>query len=204
AAIINIEEDFEIDKEVEVEITPGGESASEQVTFNCKEAEKIKIGKKSLFLGTLIAPEAKVILDKSVRFRGAICANEIEVKKSVRLLHHTSGGSLPKAAPEDEDEEALITSVPTEFQLEQNYPNPFNPSTTISFALPRAGEVRLSIFNIKGQLVQTLLSGPLAAGRHRIVWDGTDARGARVASGFYIYRLRANELVADKTLVLMK
>ena len=86
----------------------------------------------------------------------------------------------------------------------QNYPNPFNPSTTITFAIPETGEVTLSIYNLRGQLIQTLLSGPIAAGQHSVVWYGTDFRGAKVASGVYLYKLQAKNFVATRKLVFTK
>lgn len=94
--------------------------------------------------------------------------------------------------------------MPSSFNLEQNYPNPFNPSTTIAFAVPKAGDLKLAIYNLRGQLVRTLHNGPIAAGNHKVVWDGTDADGAKVASGIYMYRLQSEGFVANKKLVLSK
>ncbi|MCH8875056.1 T9SS type A sorting domain-containing protein [candidate division KSB1 bacterium] len=88
--------------------------------------------------------------------------------------------------------------------MEQNYPNPFNPSTTITFAVPEASEVTLAIYNLRGQLIQTLHSGPIAAGQHSVVWNGNDSRGVKVASGVYVYRLEAKGFALSKKLVLMK
>ena len=90
------------------------------------------------------------------------------------------------------------------YQLEQNYPNPFNPSTTISFALPQAGEVTLSIFNTNGQLVKKLIAGEMNAGQHNLTWDATNEHGERVASGVYLYVIKAGEFTAQRKLVLMK
>jgi len=95
-------------------------------------------------------------------------------------------------------------AVPEEFVLQQNYPNPFNPSTTITFGVPEASEVRLAIYNLGGQLIQILHSGFIAAGQHSVVWDGNDFRGAKVASGVYVYRLESKEFVLSKKLVFMK
>jgi len=92
----------------------------------------------------------------------------------------------------------------TSYQLEQNYPNPFKPTTTISFALPTASEVSLSIFNMSGQLVKQVASGKFASGRHQIVWDATDDHGQRVASGVYLYVIKAGEFIAQRKLILMK
>jgi hypothetical protein len=95
--------------------------------------------------------------------------------------------------------------VPTAFELLQNYPNPFNPTTTIEFRVPEAsGDVRLTIYNLLGQSVRTLLAGPQAAGTHRVVWDGRNDAGAAVGSGTYICQLRSKNAVMSKKLTLMK
>ena len=86
----------------------------------------------------------------------------------------------------------------------QNYPNPINPSTTITFAVPEASEVTLAIYNLRGQLIQTLVAGAVTAGRHNVVWDGTNFRGAKVASGIYLYKLQAKDFVTARKLVFTK
>ncbi len=97
-----------------------------------------------------------------------------------------------------------VAALPESFELRQNYPNPFNPSTTISFALPEASEVSLAIYSMSGQLVKKLVAGGMEAGDHSMVWDATDERGLRVASGVYAYVLKAGEFVSRRKLVLMK
>jgi hypothetical protein len=73
-----------------------------------------------------------------------------------------------------------------------NYPNPFNPSTTIKYSLPSAGHLKLSVYNVRGQLVKTLIDGVRPAGADQtVVWDGTDDRGSSAASGVYFYEARA-------------
>jgi hypothetical protein len=86
----------------------------------------------------------------------------------------------------------------------RQYPNPFNPATTIALDLPRSGEVRVKIFDVRGQLVRTLLDERLTAGHHEIVWNGTDGRGAAAASGVYFYELRAAGEVRVGKLALIK
>ncbi|MEN8006006.1 MAG: FlgD immunoglobulin-like domain containing protein [Candidatus Krumholzibacteriota bacterium] len=85
-----------------------------------------------------------------------------------------------------------------------NYPNPFNPSTTIKYSLPRAGHFKLSIYNVRGQLVKTLIDGPRPAGADQtVVWDGTDNQGSAAASGLYFYDARAaGESVLGKMTLL--
>ena len=88
--------------------------------------------------------------------------------------------------------------------LNQNYPNPFNPETTISFNLPKAGAASLNVYNVKGQLVKTLVNGQLGFGNHSIVWNGTDNNGAAVSSGVYYYRLNADNKTETRKMVLVK
>jgi len=83
------------------------------------------------------------------------------------------------------------STLPAQFELGQNYPNPFNPSTEIRFALPKDAEVTLTIFNLRGQVVRTLVKGAKVAGFHTVSWDGRDELGHDVASGVYIYRIVA-------------
>ncbi len=99
-----------------------------------------------------------------------------------------------------------IAALPRQFALAQNYPNPFNPGTTISFELPEGfrGQVTLRIYNMLGAVVRELAQRDLAAGNHREVWDGLDAAGRRVATGVYVYQLRAGSFSATRKLVMMK
>jgi hypothetical protein len=95
--------------------------------------------------------------------------------------------------------------VPKEFALLQNYPNPFNPSTTIEFRVPEANApVRLTIYNMLGQAVRTLVDGVREVGTHRIRWDGRNDVGDLVGSGTYIYQLRTRNVVQSKKLTLVK
>jgi len=94
--------------------------------------------------------------------------------------------------------------LPREFALYHNYPNPFNPSTTITFDLPRSENVQLRIFNLLGQVVNTLVDGPLKAGSHQINWDARDRSGISVASGIYFYRIEAGNFVATRKMLLMQ
>ena len=87
----------------------------------------------------------------------------------------------------------------SEFKFSQNYPNPFNPSTTIEFDLPKTTEVSLKIFNILGEEVTTLVSETLSTGTYSYKWDASN-----LASGVYLYRLRAGDYVETKKMVLMR
>ena len=89
--------------------------------------------------------------------------------------------------------------VPTKFELSQNYPNPFNPSTIIKFSLPEASNVKLTIFNILGQEVKTLVNEFKEVGVHNINFnsDGID-------SGVYIYRIEAGSFTQTRKMTLIK
>ena len=93
--------------------------------------------------------------------------------------------------------------VPT-VVLENNYPNPFNPETTITFSVPLSSHVELSVYNIKGQKVMSLVNGCFNKGKHKVVWNGKDQAGNIVASGIYFSRLVTNGIVLSNKMILMK
>ncbi len=96
-----------------------------------------------------------------------------------------------------------LPSAP-QVELEQSVPNPLNPGTTIAFSLRKAGPVRLTVVDLKGRTVRTLVNGTRAAGRHEVHWDGRDDRGGRAASGAYLYCLTTAEEAVARKLVLVK
>jgi hypothetical protein len=89
--------------------------------------------------------------------------------------------------------------LPTEYALEQNYPNPFNPATAISFALPSAGKVKLVVYNVLGQEVETLVDQHMDAGNHTVTWQAND-----YSSGVYFYRLNAERYTQTLKMMLLK
>ena len=90
------------------------------------------------------------------------------------------------------------------FQLKQNYPNPFNPSTTISFSIAKAGEAVLSIYNILGQKVRTLISQYKPSGNYTITWNGRNDAGIALSSGRYFYQLKVGALRQTRGMMLLK
>jgi len=94
--------------------------------------------------------------------------------------------------------------LPSGYELSQNYPNPFNPSTTIQFALPKAGRTELVVYNILGERVTTLINRRLAAGSYTLEWDGTNDQGEPVASGVYVYRLQSGDYTTSRKMVLAR
>jgi hypothetical protein len=89
--------------------------------------------------------------------------------------------------------------VPDEFALNQNYPNPFNPSTEISFDLPAASHVELTIYNVLGQRVETLVDREMEAGSHTVTWNADSH-----ATGLYLYRIKANDFTETKKMLMLK
>lgn len=91
------------------------------------------------------------------------------------------------------------TGFPTEYYLSQNFPNPFNPSTTIQYQLPHAGFVSLTVYDVLGKEVATLVNEEKSAGRYSVQFTTN-----RVSSGVYFYRLRAGEYHSIKRMVVLK
>ncbi len=91
-----------------------------------------------------------------------------------------------------------------EYELAQNYPNPFNPGTTISFALPQAGDVNLTIYNVRGQPVKSMNKQNVEAGVHFMVWNAVDDQGHALSSGLYYYTLKSGDFTSTKRMLLLK
>jgi hypothetical protein len=89
-------------------------------------------------------------------------------------------------------------------ELFQNYPNPFNPATTISFSIDRAELVRLTVYDVTGRRIRTLVDGNRNPGRYSETWDGRNDQGRQVATGIYFYRLRAGSFSDVKKMVLIR
>ena len=90
------------------------------------------------------------------------------------------------------------------FQLEQNYPNPFNPTTAIRYSLSQDAHVNLSIFDITGKRIKTLVNGRQSVGMYSFNWNGDNDFGNKVAAGTYFYRLLTNNFSETKSMVLVK
>ena len=96
-------------------------------------------------------------------------------------------------------------ATPTAFALGANYPNPFNPTTTIPLAVPAgARNVDLTIYNMLGQPMRQVWTGPLPAGEHELTWDGRDAQDRPVAAGVYVYRLQVDEQTRTRKMVKLE
>ncbi|MFC1724587.1 FlgD immunoglobulin-like domain containing protein [candidate division KSB1 bacterium] len=94
--------------------------------------------------------------------------------------------------------------LPDEFGIKQNFPNPFNPSTQIKYQLPEAASVTIKVYNILGKEIRTLVNAKESAGYKTVMWDGLDNNGVPVASGIYLYRIKAGQFNATKRMVFIK
>jgi hypothetical protein len=95
-------------------------------------------------------------------------------------------------------------TTPPHFELIQSYPNPFNNSTVIEYRLQKPTEVSLTVYNVLGQKVRTLVTVEKQGGLVKVIWDGKDDRGRDLSSGIYFYRLRAGEVSQTRKMVLLK
>ncbi|MDZ7820474.1 MAG: FlgD immunoglobulin-like domain containing protein [Candidatus Marinimicrobia bacterium] len=86
----------------------------------------------------------------------------------------------------------------------QNYPNPFNPVTAFDFALPEAGHTVIRVYDVRGALVNTLVSGHRDAGRYHVQWNGRDAGGNPAASGVYLIRMEAGDFRESRKMLLVR
>ena len=103
------------------------------------------------------------------------------------------------------EEEPITFIAPEQYKLSQNYPNPFNPNTTIEYTIPINRKVSVKIYNVSGQLVNTLVDNQYVdAGTHKIMWDGRNSNGTSVATGMYFYSLEWAGMKKVKSMTLLK
>jgi len=95
-------------------------------------------------------------------------------------------------------------NIISSFKLNKNYPNPFNPSTTITYDIAVAGEVSLTIFNMKGQEINTLVNGYHSVDSYSVQWDGKNNNGVDMPAGMYIYKLVADGFVQSNKMSFVK
>jgi hypothetical protein len=94
--------------------------------------------------------------------------------------------------------------LPERYSMSQNYPNPFNPTTQINFEIPVRSHVTLTVYNLLGQKVTTLVDKEMSAGRYIADWNSASDGGTIVASGIYFYKLEAGDFIETKKMMLLK
>jgi hypothetical protein len=128
---------------------------------------------------------------------------------SVQAIGQATGGAMKYMAldvvfvdaPVDNEDNDVAPNIA---MLTQNYPNPFNPTTQINYNVVKTGDVTLNVYNVKGQLVKTLVNAKQNVGMHNVVWNGDDNRGNTVSSGLYFYKVENAGRSEMKKMVLMK
>ncbi len=95
------------------------------------------------------------------------------------------------------------SKVSKSLELHQNYPNPFNPTTVIPYSIPDIAEVQLSVYNLLGQKIRTLIDNVQDPGSYKVTWNGKDDSGKMVSSGIYFYRLAAGIFSQTRKLILL-
>ena len=95
-------------------------------------------------------------------------------------------------------------SIPKEFSLSNAYPNPFNPFTTLSYDLPKDSFINLTVFDMMGRKIKTLVNGQQSAGIKTVKWNSTNEQGETVSAGVYLYKLKAESFIETKKMVLLK
>jgi hypothetical protein len=176
-----------------------------------------RAGEPLLFLHRSDPRNGRLVLDLVVLGKGATLSGDGVFAFVEFDLKSQLGGSLEVVGADARDRNGKklaldssllrsdsLASAPMSYRLLPNTPNPFNPSTLISLETPRGGPASLRIYDVSGRLVDVLFDGQLPAGYHDFRWDGRDQRGRSVASGTYLYELRAPETRFVKKMMLLK
>lgn len=158
--------------------------------------------------GAVLLPWAEALL---LEWNAAdpVSLKEIERNEAVYAIQHNRNPFIDRPDFVFKVFQPELSAVPQPIQadlvvLHQNVPNPFNPSTVISYDLAGPARVELQIYDLAGRLVHTLRAGDETAGRHELSWQGRDEAGRPVATGVYLYRLRAGNEVETRRMVLTK
>ena len=97
-----------------------------------------------------------------------------------------------------------VYNIPLNYTLHQNYPNPFNPTTSLRYDLPNDGLVNITVFDMTGRIVKTLVNGYQTAGFKSVQWNATNDRNEPVSAGLYLYTIQVGEFRKTKKMVLLK
>jgi hypothetical protein len=141
--------------------------------------------------------DGRHIFPGSMLFEIEVSAGEFRPYFREIQLSDQFGNSVPAKG-------RIEVGLPISYNLSGAYPNPFNSSTSISFTLPVVSDVEIIVYNIMGQKVTTLEASAMLPGERSISWDGTNSGGQSVASGVYLYRLKAGEYTASSRMMLLK
>ncbi|NOZ75626.1 MAG: DUF5011 domain-containing protein [FCB group bacterium] len=167
------------------------------------EHNKVELGERSQIYATIYAPTSKIEVKKEAELMGALYGQEVKVdKKSGLALDSYFGGSgagLAKLVVWTEPAIIEDPALPSSFALNQNYPNPFNPSTMISYDLAEKGQVRLTIYDLIGREVTTIVNDFKSPGRYTVEFDGS-----QLSTGTYLVVLTSKNEHQVRKMTLLK
>jgi len=164
-------------------------------------------GSTGLYSTTNLTGSTTVWLQEGIENIGYTPVYDIDSRMSDRFVAVATHGNGVFAAAIDPAVVSITEDIvePQTFILSQNYPNPFNPTTTISYTLPKTADVTLTIYNVVGQKVRTLINDKKqTAGVYTIQWNGENDYGKSVASGVYVYRLQASDFIQSRKMIFTK
>jgi hypothetical protein len=197
---IRVKYGFSGDNSAYVGPAPGStlSGASTIIYVNSTDAQSgctyaINMGVKSTLIANVVAPNGTILLNQAMTANGAFFGKFINVGQGAKLSLSTAFGTgsnkiVPNAERQDESPKPAAGVVKS-YALSQNYPNPFNPATHIEYALPVQSKVTIRIYNVLGQVVQTLVDGVQNEGYRSVVFNAN-----QFASGLYFYRMDATNV----------
>ncbi len=171
------------DKVIKINLNSGDTTNIGQTGFSVNNNSIVFDGQGNLYgiTGTASAANNFILIDKTNGIGTIIGSTSLN---DLKALAYSPGTPL--------DIESNTNLIPDEFLLDQNYPNPFNPSTQIKFSLPINAKVKLTIYNLLGEVVRELVNSEMNSGVHLVQWNSDDITGNKVSSGIYFYKLKAN------------
>ena len=154
-----------------------------------------------------LAPEGLVFISAEDSPNGyplLVVSHEVSGSVAVFQIEKGTRSAEIAAFSADLDDTAKKIETPGSFNLEQNYPNPFNPTTSIRYTIEADAQVKLSVYNVLGQEVRSLVNGAQTAGQYTASWDGRNQAGQLVPSGMYYYRIEAGDFTMTRSMLLAK
>jgi hypothetical protein len=168
------------------DVLPAGEGLIATLTFKSKKSACV--------------PELK--MTNWSLSAGELCFDLVDEKGSSNCKINAKDGDI--TIPNRSGSGTLQDTKPAQFELKGNYPNPFNPETVIKFNLPQESAVTLRIYNVLGQVVNTVVDEVLPTGSYSVKWDGKNDQGSDVASGVYFYRIKAGTFESTQKMTLLR
>jgi len=196
-----------IDPSVPTEVTISGNT--ESVTVHWQANTDPDIDRYSIFRASEAAttPSPRVDTDIAtsdtvLTVSGENVATDFYCVAAIDQNGNSSGYSTPVSLKTTSNSESV--AIPDHFVLEQNYPNPFNPTTNIRYAIPGKEYVTLTVYDLLGNYITTLVQKTQSAGWYSIQWNGMDQKHQQVGTGMYLYRIEAGQYRSVKKMIYMK